>query len=100
MLARVHGTNLIRLQCYEGLDASRALYEWNYPKQILRIRLEERMAARVEKEADIFSETFLLKRPLLQAIATERAPVLLIDEIDRADIEFEASSSRSCRTSR
>jgi len=94
VLAHVRATNLIRLQCYEGLDASTALYEWNYPKQILRIRLEERerdersMAAR---EADIFSEAFLLKRPLLQAITqTERAPVLLIDEIDRADIEFES----------
>ena len=94
VLARVLGTNLIRLQCYEGLDASTALYEWNYPKQILRIRLEERerdersMAA---KEADIFSEAFLLKRPLLQAITqSDRAPVLLIDEIDRADVEFES----------
>jgi MoxR-like ATPase len=94
VLARVRGTNLIRLQCYEGLDASAALYEWNYPKQILRIRLEERerdersMSAR---EADIFSEAFLLKRPLLQAITqADRAPVLLIDEIDRADVEFES----------
>ena len=94
VLAHVRATNLIRLQCYEGLDASTALYEWNYPKQILRIRLEERerdersMAA---KEADIFSEAFLLKRPLLQAITqTDRAPVLLIDEIDRADVEFES----------
>ena len=94
VLARVRATNLIRLQCYEGLDASTALYEWNYPKQILRIRLEERerdersMAA---KEADIFSEQFLLKRPLLQAISQpDRAPVLLIDEIDRADVEFES----------
>ena len=92
VLARVRGTNLIRLQCYEGLDASTALYEWNYPKQILRIRLEERDERSVSaKEADIFSEDFLLKRPLLQAITqTERAPVLLIDEIDRADIEFES----------
>ena len=94
VLARVRATNLIRLQCYEGLDASTALYEWNYPKQILRIRLEE--SERDErsvaaKEADIFSETFLLKRPLLQAITqTDRAPVLLIDEIDRADVEFES----------
>jgi MoxR-like ATPase len=94
VLARVRETNLIRLQCYEGLDASSALYEWNYPKQILRIRLEERerdersMSAR---EADIFSESFLLKRPLLQAITqADRAPVLLIDEIDRADVEFES----------
>ena len=92
VLARVRATNLIRLQCYEGLDASTALYEWNYPKQILRIRLEERDGRSAsEKEADIFSETFLLKRPLLQAITQpERAPVLLIDEIDRADIEFES----------
>ncbi len=92
VLARVRATNLIRLQCYEGLDASTALYEWNYPKQILRIRLEERDERSVsEKEADIFSETFLLKRPLLQAITqADRAPVLLIDEIDRADIEFES----------
>jgi MoxR-like ATPase len=92
VLARVRNTNLIRLQCYEGLDASTALYEWNYPKQILRIRLEEGDERSVSaKEADIFSETFLLKRPLLQAITqAERAPVLLIDEIDRADIEFES----------
>ena len=94
VLARVRATNMIRLQCYEGLDASTALYEWNYPKQILRIRLEE--SERDErsvaaKEADIFSEAFLLKRPLLQAITqTDRAPVLLIDEIDRADVEFES----------
>jgi MoxR-like ATPase len=92
VLARVRGTNLIRLQCYEGLDASTALYEWNYPKQILRIRLEERDGRSVsEKEHDIFSESFLLKRPLLQAITQgEGAPVLLIDEIDRADVEFES----------
>jgi MoxR-like ATPase len=92
VLARVQRTNLIRLQCYEGLDASTALYEWNYPKQILRIRLEERDGRSVsEKEHDIFSESFLLKRPLLQAITQgEGAPVLLIDEIDRADVEFES----------
>ena len=92
VLARVRATNLIRLQCYEGLDASTALYEWNYPKQILRIRLEEQDGRSIAaKEADIFSEAFLLKRPLLQAITqTDRAPVLLIDEIDRADIEFES----------
>ena len=92
VLARVRATNLIRLQCYEGLDASTALYEWNYPKQILRIRMEEGDERSVSaKEADIFSEDFLLKRPLLQAITqAERAPVLLIDEIDRADIEFES----------
>jgi MoxR-like ATPase len=92
VLAQVLGTNLIRLQCYEGLDASTALYEWNYPKQLLRIKLEEREARSVtEKEADIFSEPFLLKRPLLQAITQDgRSPVLLVDEIDRADLEFES----------
>ncbi len=92
VLARVLGTNLIRLQCYEGLDAATALYEWNYPKQLLRIKLEEREARSVaEKEADIFSEPFLLKRPLLQAITQDgRPPVLLVDEIDRADLEFES----------
>jgi MoxR-like ATPase len=91
-VAAALGARLIRLQCYEGLDASTALYEWNYPKQILRIRLEERDERPVSaKEADIFSETFLLKRPLLQAITqADRAPVLLIDEIDRADVEFES----------
>src|SRR5438093_2036864 len=69
VLAEVLGTNLIRLQCYEGLDAATALYEWNYPKQLLRIKLEERGSRSVaEKEADIFAEAFLLRRPLLQAI--------------------------------
>jgi MoxR-like ATPase len=92
VLARVLGTNLIRLQCYEGLDAATALYEWNYPKQLLRIKLEEREERSVaDKEADIFSEPFLLKRPLLQAITQDdRPPVLLVDEIDRADLEFES----------
>ena len=92
VLARVLDTNLIRLQCYEGLDAGTALYEWNYPKQLLRIKLEEREERSVEaKEADIFSAPFLLRRPLLQAITQEgRAPVLLVDEIDRADLEFES----------
>jgi MoxR-like ATPase len=92
VLARVCQTNLIRLQCYEGLDAAHALYEWNYPKQLLRIKLEERTERAVaEKEADIFSEAFLLKRPLLAAITQPGvAPVLLVDEIDRADLEFES----------
>ena len=83
---------LVRLQCYEGLDATTAIYEWNYPKQLLRIKLQETaMASAAEKEAEIFSEPFLLKRPLLEAI-TDRtsSPVLLIDEIDRSDEEFEA----------
>jgi len=91
-LASALNTKLIRLQCYEGLDATTALYEWNYPKQLLHLKLEESSAvSEAEKEAAIFSEAFLLKRPLLQAITEhERAPVLLIDEIDRSDEEFEA----------
>jgi MoxR-like ATPase len=91
-LANALDTKLIRLQCYEGLDATTALYEWNYPKQLLHLKLEEASpASEAEKEAAIFSESFLLKRPLLQAITEhERAPVLLIDEIDRSDEEFEA----------
>jgi MoxR-like ATPase len=93
VMARMLGTNLIRLQCYEGLDASTALYEWNYQKQLLHIRLSERGNDRslADQEHEIFSEPFLLRRPLLQAIAQdERAPVLLVDEIDRADEELEA----------
>ena len=91
-LSNALDTKLIRLQCYEGLDATTALYEWNYPKQLLHIKLEESSSiSEAEKEAAIFSEAFLLKRPLLQAITErERAPVLLIDEIDRSDEEFEA----------
>jgi MoxR-like ATPase len=90
-LARILDTELVRLQCYEGLDAASALYEWNYPKQLLRIRLtEDERASADEREAQIFSEPFLLKRPLLTALTAERAPVLLIDEIDRADEAFEA----------
>jgi MoxR-like ATPase len=91
VMARALGTDLIRLQCYEGLDVHTALYEWNYQRQMLRIKLEETTDRPVEeKEHLIFSEPFLLKRPLLQAITAERAPVLLIDEVDRADEEFEA----------
>ena len=92
VMARMLGTNLIRLQCYEGLDAAQALYEWNYPKQLLHIKLEENTPHTMsEKEATIFSPPFLIRRPLLQAIsATGAPPVLLIDEIDRADEEFEA----------
>ena len=91
-LASALGTKLIRLQCYEGLDATTALYEWNYPKQLLHLKLEESSpTSEAEKEAEIFRETFLLKRPLLQAISEhESSPVLLIDEIDRSDEEFEA----------
>jgi len=92
VLARMLEADLIRLQCYEGLDASTALYDWNYPKQLLHIRLQERDGKpAAESEARIFGEEFLLKRPLLQAIAHHgRAPVLLVDEIDRSDEEFEA----------
>ena len=94
VMARMLGTNLIRLQCYEGLDASTALYEWNYQKQLLHIRLAEATHAErpmAEEEQAIFSEPFLLRRPLLQAITQEtQAPVLLVDEIDRADEELEA----------
>jgi len=91
-LSSALGTKLIRLQCYEGLDATTALYEWNYPKQLLHLKLEESSPTpEAEKEATIFSEAFLLKRPLLQAITEhENSPVLLIDEIDRSDEEFEA----------
>jgi len=93
VLAEVMETKLIRLQCYEGLDANTALYEWNYPKQMLRIKLEElRRGDRDVVETEIFSEEYLVKRPLLEAIQSDgpKPPVLLIDEIDRADMEFEA----------
>jgi MoxR-like ATPase len=94
VLAALLDAELIRLQCYEGLDVSHAVYEWNYPRQILEIRLLERQQAfdRAAAEHDLFTETFLIKRPLLRAIegtASGRPPVLLIDEIDRADEEFE-----------
>jgi MoxR-like ATPase len=91
VLADLLETELIRLQCYEGLDVNQAVYEWNYTRQMLHIRLLE---ARGEKaqEAELFGEEFLLQRPLLQAIEASRdkAPVLLIDEVDRSDEEFEA----------
>ena len=93
VLAEVMETRLIRLQCYEGLDANTALYEWNYPKQMLRIKLEEvRHGDRGTVETQIFTEEYLVKRPLLEAIQSDGStpPVLLIDEIDRADMEFEA----------
>ena len=91
-LAAFLGTRLIRLQCYEGLDVSSALYEWNYQKQLLAIKIQEQSNQTVEeKERHIFSREFLLERPLLQSILAEDAsPVLLIDEIDRADEAFEA----------
>ncbi|MDL2409197.1 MoxR family ATPase [Rhizobium calliandrae] len=88
-LATAHGTELIRLQCYEGLDQSAALYEWNYQRQLLAIQARQGMDA-AEIERGIFSEDYLLERPLLAAIRRPRAPVLLVDEVDRADEEFEA----------
>jgi MoxR-like ATPase len=92
-LAAVLGTDLIRLQCYEGLDVNTAVYEWDYPRQMLEIRmLEARGEARSAATRDIFAEEFLIRRPLLQALESRsaEAPVLLIDEVDRADEEFEA----------
>jgi len=93
VLAAALNTSLIRLQCYEGLDVSQAVYEWNYPRQLLEIRMIE-TATDLDRAAathELFTETFLIKRPLLRAVeqTRERAPVLLIDEIDRADEEFE-----------
>lgn len=87
VLSRALSTELIRLQCYEGLDIHHALYEWNYPRQLLRLQ-----AGQTDQLGSIYSEEYLLKRPLLQAIdpARQRSPVLLIDEIDRADEEFES----------
>ena len=92
VLASMLGTQLIRLQCYEGLDVSSSVYEWNYQKQLLAIRIQEGTEQTVEeKERHIFSREFLLERPLLKSIlAQDAAPVLLIDEIDRADEAFEA----------
>src|SRR5690349_8533525 len=87
-LAKVHATELIRLQCYEGLDQSSALYEWNYQRQLLAIEAHRGHADQIEDQ--IFSEKYLLERPLLAAIRRDKAAVLLIDEIDRADDEFEA----------
>ena len=98
-LAAARGARLIRLQCYEGIDASQALYEWNYARQLLHIRLAEHSmdgsapaSDRGALERELFSESFLVRRPLLEAILAddEIAPVLLIDEVDRADEEFEA----------
>ncbi|MEP3296213.1 MAG: MoxR family ATPase [Pseudoruegeria sp.] len=91
VLATAQDTRLIRLQCYEGLDATQAIYEWNYQRQLLSIRAaSDQGQSAAEIEARIFSEEFLLERPLLAAIQQDQPPVLLIDEIDRADEEFEA----------
>ena len=91
VLARAFDTQLIRLQCYEGLDINQAVYEWNYPRQLLEIQARQGQNGHAPTQ-DIFTEEFLLKRPLLQAIDAShtQAPVLLIDELDRADEEFES----------
>ncbi len=89
-LSRASGRELIRLQCYEGLDEAKALYEWNYRKQLLRIQAGGTQGGWDEVQDDIFSEEFLLERPLMQAIASPEPVVLLIDEIDKTDQEFEA----------
>ncbi len=90
VLAAALGTNLIRLQCYEGLDATHALYEWNYQYQLIYLKMHNDERSKEKLEQDIFSDKFLLRRPILEAISQEKAPVLLIDEIDRADEEFES----------
>ncbi len=91
-LAEALGTNLIRLQCYEGLDSASALYEWNYPRQLLHLKAAEGGdLTTAEREQELFSADYLMKRPLLEAILQhDKAPVLLVDEVDRADEEFEA----------
>ncbi|HKA86989.1 MAG TPA: MoxR family ATPase, partial [Haliangiales bacterium] len=92
VVARVRGTELIRLQCYEGLDVATAVYEWNYPRQMLHVRMAEREGrSPAEMEDEVFGKTYLLERPLLRALTRREGPaVLLIDEIDRADEAFEA----------
>ena len=95
VLASMLGTELVRLQCYEGLDEARALYEWNYQKQLLRLQADrtlggDRPASWEALSRDIFSREYLLERPLLKAITAERQVVLLIDEVDKSDEEFEA----------
>ena len=91
VMASALQTDLIRLQCYEGLDATHSLYEWNYQRQLLHLKMVENNQQSIEeKEKTIFSEAFLLKRPLLKAITYGKKPVLLIDEVDRADEEFES----------
>jgi MoxR-like ATPase len=89
-MSRYLGRELVRLQCYEGLDEAKALYEWNYRKQLLRIQAEREGAGWDEVQDDIFGEEFLLARPLMRAIASPEPVVLLIDEIDKTDQEFEA----------
>ena len=90
VLAEALDTDLIRLQCYEGLDSTDALYEWNYQHQLLYLKSQENQPKNTSLETELFSDRFLLKRPILKAITQEKAPVLLLDEIDRADEEFES----------
>lgn len=90
VLANIFETELIRLQCYEGLDENKALYEWNYQKQLLKIQVSREAADGCAVEEDLFSDQYLLERPLLKAIRSERRAVLLVDEIDKTDEEFEA----------
>ncbi len=90
VMAHALGRELVRLQCYEGLDESKALYEWNYQKQLLSIQINAGAQSRDELTRDLFSDEYLLERPLLKSIRSEESVVLLIDEIDKADEEFEA----------
>ncbi|MHB8171288.1 MAG: AAA family ATPase [Thermincolia bacterium] len=90
VLSKVFDTELIRLQCYEGLDENKALYEWNYQRQLLKIQMTKETGASGMQEEELFSTQYLLQRPLLKAIQADKSPVLLIDEIDKTDEEFEA----------
>jgi MoxR-like ATPase len=90
VLAQVFETDLIRLQCYEGLDENKALYEWNYQRQLLKIQISRETACVEDLEEDLFSQEYLLERPLLKAIQADKKVVLLIDEVDKTDEEFEA----------
>jgi MoxR-like ATPase len=90
VLGRVFNTEVIRLQCYEGLDENKALYEWNYQKQLLKIQILKDHCTQSEIEKDLFAEEYLLERPLLQAIRSDHRVVLLIDEVDKVDEPFEA----------
>ncbi len=90
VLSRIFDTELIRLQCYEGLDENKALYEWNYQRQLIKIQMSKDTVRDDELEHNLFSREYLLERPLLRAILAEKRPVLLVDEIDKTDEEFEA----------
>ncbi len=90
VLANIHNTELIRLQCYEGLDENKALYEWNYQRQLIRIQVAREGQDGCSVEDDLFSDQYLLERPLLKAIRSDHVSVLLVDEIDKCDEEFEA----------